>query len=144
MMKSIRKNLGIFTIFTSFFTNFFAVLTILGEFPRKLMSCWLTYFFLVLSSIFCRWRPYCAVGVLIVLLASLLMLVLLLASLYYFWHPCCYGSPFCCWRCDVPIVSAAVSFPPCCCWLHYFCKHPCFWWCLYCVGGPVVRDHFLV
>ncbi len=45
------------------------------------------------------------------------MLVLLLASLYYFWHPCCYGSPFCCWRCDVLIVFALLA-SPCYCWLH--------------------------
>ncbi len=36
----------------------------------------------------------------------------------YFWHPYCYGSPFCCWCCDVPIVSATVSLPPCCSQLH--------------------------
>ncbi len=71
----------------------------------------------------------------IVLLMSLLML---LSSLYKFWHPCCCGSPSCCWRCDAPIVSAAVGFPPCCCLLLCFCKHPCFWWRPYCVGSPVV------
>ncbi len=38
----------------------------------------------------------------------------------------------------VPIVSAAVGLPPCCCRLLCFCKHPCFWWCPYFVGGPVV------
>ncbi len=78
-----------------------------------------------------------AVGVL-VLLASLLMLVLLLASLFYFWHPCCFGSPFCCWRFDVPIVSAAVGLPPCCCRIHSLFKHPCVSWRPYSVGGPVV------
>ncbi len=36
----------------------------------------------------------------------------------YFWHPYCYGSPFCCWCCDVPNVSATVSLPPCCSQLH--------------------------
>jgi hypothetical protein len=36
----------------------------------------------------------------------------------YFWHPYCYGSPFCCWCCDVPIVSATVSLPQCCSQLH--------------------------
>ncbi len=54
------------------------------------------------------------------------MPVLLLGSLYCFWNPCCCGSPFCCWLCDVPIVSAAVGLPPCCCRLHCFCKHPSF------------------
>ncbi len=81
-----------------------------------------------------RRNPW-VVGVHIGLLASLLMLVLLLASFYYFWG--C-GSPFSCWRCDVPIVSAAVGLPPCCCGLHCICKHPCFWWRPYCVGSPVV------
>ncbi len=56
----------------------------------------------------------------------------------YFWHPYCCGSPFCCWCCDVPIVSATVSLPPCCSQLQCFCKHPCFWWRPYCVGGHVV------
>ncbi len=79
----------------------------------------------------------CVVVAHIVLLASLLTRVLLLASLNFFWHPCC-GSPFCCWRCDDPIVSAAVGLPPCCCRLHCFCKHPCFSWSPYCVGGPGV------
>ncbi len=78
------------------------------------------------------------VGVHIVLWASLLMLFLLLASLYYFWHPFCCRSPFCCWQCNVSIVSAAVGLPPCCCRLNCFCKHPCFWWRSYFVGGPVV------
>ncbi len=78
------------------------------------------------------------VGVHIVLLASLLMLVLMLASLYYFWHPCWCGSPLCCWRCDVPIVSAAVGLPPCCCRIYWFCKNSCFWWRPYCIGVPFV------
>ncbi len=74
------------------------------------------------------------------LLASILCcwLALLLATTVYFWHPSCCRSPFCCWRYDVPIVSAAVSLPLCYCRLHCFCKHPCFWWRPYCVGGPVV------
>jgi hypothetical protein len=55
----------------------------------------------LLASILCCWCPYCAVGVYIVLLASLLMLVLLLASLYYFWHPCC----------CIPSAVGAVMFP---------------------------------
>ncbi len=94
------------------------------------------------------------VGGHIVLLASLLMLLLLLASLYYLWHPCCCVSPFCCWRCDVPIVSAAVGpsilLPASlclqtslllmvsilcwrsCCYFHSFCcLHSCWSWCLY-------------
>jgi hypothetical protein len=54
------------------------------------MSCWRPYcavgiHIVLLASILCCWRPYSADGVHIVLLASLLMLV------YYFWHPCCYG-----------------------------------------------------
>ncbi len=36
----------------------------------------------LLASILCCWRPYCADGVNIMLLASLL----LMAGLYYFWH----------------------------------------------------------
>jgi hypothetical protein len=39
---------------------------------------------------------------------------------------------------DVNGVSAVVGLPACCCWLHYFCKHLCFCWHPYCVGGPVV------
>jgi len=82
------------------------------------MSCWHPYcavgaHIVLLASKLCCQRPYCAVGIhivlltstYIVLLASLLMLVLLLASLYYFWYPCCYGSPFWNWRCDVPSVA---------------------------------------
>ncbi len=37
----------------------------------------------------------------------------------------------------VPIVSAAVGLSPCCSRLR-LCKHPCFCWRPYCVGGPVV------
>ncbi len=48
----------------------------------------------LLASILCCWRPYCAVGLHIVLLASILYCwrpccastELFLASLYYFWH----------------------------------------------------------
>ncbi len=99
--------------------NFSPFWRLFGEFPRKFMSCW---------------RPYYAVHV----PADV--------SIQYIY--CCWlvstfpglrcGSPFSCWRCDVPIVSAAVGLPPCFCWLHCFCKHPCFWWRPYCVGGPVV------
>ncbi len=68
---------GILTLFYAFLYEFFAILTtFFSVFLRKLRNC------------LCL---YCAVGVHIVLLASLLMLVLLLASLYYFWHPCCCG-----------------------------------------------------
>ncbi len=66
----------------------------------------------------CCWRPYCAVGVHNVLLGSLLMLVLLLTSLYLFLLSLLLGSPFCCWCCDVLIVSATISLPPCCSQLH--------------------------
>jgi hypothetical protein len=31
-----------------------------------------------------------------------------------------------------------MGLPPCCCRLHWFCKHHCFWWRPYCVVGPVV------
>jgi hypothetical protein len=48
------------------------------------MSCWRPYcavgvHIVLLASKLCCWRPYCDVGVPAVL-------VLLLASLYYFWH----------------------------------------------------------
>ncbi len=38
---------------------------------------------------------------------------------------------------SVPIVSAAVGLSPCCSRLR-LCRHPCFCWRPYCVGGPVV------
>jgi hypothetical protein len=55
------------------------------------------------------WRPYCVVGVHIVLLASLLMLILLLANLYYFWLLAVAGLPSAVDVCDVPMVSASVA-----------------------------------
>ncbi len=42
---------------------------------------------MLLASILCCWRPYCAVGVPVVL-------VLLLAILYYFWHAVAGGPAF--------------------------------------------------
>jgi hypothetical protein len=66
------------------------------------------------------------VGVHILLLASLVMLVLLLASLNYFWQPCCCGSPFCCCRCDVPIVSATVGLLHAVAGLTVFARIPAF------------------
>ncbi len=30
-------------------------------------------------------------------------------------------------------ISDVVGLLAYCCWLQYFCKHPCFCWCLYCV-----------
>ncbi len=89
-----------------FFTNFSLFRRLFGEFPRKFMSFWHPYYAagvqIVLSAyiLYCL-CPYCAVGIYIVLLASLLMLVLLLASLYYFWHPCC----------SIPSAVDAVMFP---------------------------------
>ncbi len=78
------------------------------------------------------------------LLASLLMLVLL----FYFWHPCCWGSPSPVDVFDVTIVSAAVAdvlvmSSCCCCWcpcwmllssllfLNFF---------LFASGGPAAVD----
>ncbi len=124
-------------LFTSFFTNFSALWWLYGEFPRKLMTCWRPYCAVavhnvVLAPILCCWRPYCAVGV------PADASTVVGYRLFYFWHPCSYGSPLCCWRCDVPIVSASVGLPPCCRRLHCFCKHLCFWRRPYCVGGPVV------
>ncbi len=65
-----------------------------------ILCCWRPYcavgiHIVLLASILCRWRPYCAVGVHIVILCCWRpyfavcvpsVLVLLLASLYYFWH----------------------------------------------------------
>ncbi len=120
----------------SFLTKFSPLWRLCGKFPQKIRVVGIHI--VLLPSIMCCCCPYSAVGIQIVLLASQLMLVLMLASLYYFWHPCCYGSPFCCWRWDVPTVSAAVGLPPSCSWLHCFCKHPCFWCRPYCVGGRAV------
>ena len=116
--------MGNFNFFYAFLHELFAILTTFWQISEK-----------KLTSCLC---PYCAVGIHIVMLVSLLMLVLLLASLYYFWHPCCCSSAFCCRPCDVPIVSAAVGLTRCCCWLHCFCKDPCFWWHPYFVCGPVI------
>ncbi len=65
----------------------------------SILCCWRPYCavgvnIVLLVYILCCWRPYCAVGVHIVLLVSILCCwcpccastVLLLASLYYFWH----------------------------------------------------------
>jgi hypothetical protein len=74
----------------------------------KFYSCYvfLHEFFAVLTTF---WRIYAKSHE---LLASILC-CWCLGSLYYFWHPCCCGSPFCCWLCNVPIVSAAVGLRPC-------------------------------
>ncbi len=89
----------------------------------------------LMGSILGCWGPYCAVGVHIVLLASLLMLVLLLASLYCYWHPCSYGSPS---AGDAVMFLLSLLASLHAVVVHCFCKHPCFWWGPYCVGGPVV------
>ncbi len=113
--------------------NFYSLYIVLHEFVTVLMT---------FSADF-RENSW-DVGVHIVLWVSLLMLVLLLASLYYFWHLFCCRSPFCCWHCDVSIVSAAVGLPPYFCRLNCFCKHPCFLRHPYCVGGPVVATFLLL
>ncbi len=66
------------------------------------------------------------------------MLVLLLASLLLFLTFLLLRAPFCCWRCHVPKVSAAVGHPPCCFQHHCFCLHSCLWWRPYCAGVPAV------
>ena len=74
-------------------------------------------------SIMCCWHPYCAVGVpadafsgilVVMSLPSAVDAVMFLLSLLLF------------------------GLPPCCCQLHFFCKHPCFYWHPYCIGDPVV------
>ncbi len=51
---------------------------------------------------------------------------------------CCCGSPFCCWHCVVPIVSAAVAPLHAVAGFTVFCKDPCFWQRPYCTAGTVV------
>ena len=71
----------------------------------------------------CCWHPYCAVGVPADAFSGILVVV------------------------SIPSAVDAVMFllslllfglPPCCCQLHFLCKHPCFYWHPYCIGGPVV------
>jgi hypothetical protein len=64
-----------FYSFYVFLHEFFTVLTTFWRISAKTHE--------LLAPILCCWHPYCAVGVHIVLLASLLMLVLLLASLLF-------------------------------------------------------------
>ncbi len=107
----LTKNGECLLFYSSFFTffNFSLFWWIFGEFPQKNSR---------------------VVAVHIVLLASLLMLVLLLASLNYFWHPCC---------CGPPSAVVAVMFLLFLLLLASFhAVAGCFWWCPYCVGGPVV------
>jgi hypothetical protein len=77
------------------------------------------------------WRPFGKfrehsgdVGVHIVLMLSTLCCwqpcwCLYCCWLYDFLHPCCCRSPFCSWHCDIPIVSAAVGLPSCCCFIVF-------------------------
>ncbi len=107
----------------------------LANFPET--HCWrwrvVGVYIVLLASIICCWRPYCAVGVHNVLLGSLLMLVLLLASLYLFL------ASLLLWI-SLLLLMLWCSYCLCYCQpqLHCFCKHPCFWWRPYCVGGHVV------
>ncbi len=70
------------------------------------------------------------------LLSSVLLLTILLSD---------FGGPVAVDIYDVPIVPATAvhviyddnSVPACCCWLHYFSKHPHFW-LRYCVVHHLV------
>ncbi len=101
----------------------------------------------LLAFILCCWRPYCSVGVHIMLLASILCN----------WRPCCCwlvltisgilvvaGLPSAVDAVMFLLSPAAVGLPPCCCRLHCFCKHPCFWWHPCYIGGPVVAFTLLL
>ncbi len=107
-----------FPFFTSFFMNFLPFWQLFGKFLRKIRSCW---------------HPYCDVGV-----PTDASIVVDYSLVLYFLHPCFCGSPFCCWRCNVPIISIAVGLPPC--WCLLCLQASCFWLCPYCVGGPVVAN----
>ncbi len=101
-----NKKWGIFPLFYVFLHKFFAILTTFWRFSAKTHE-FLASKIALLASILCCWCPSC----------FLYSCWLVSTS----WHPCCSGSPFYCWSCDVPIVSAIVGLPPCCCRLHCFC-----------------------
>ena len=92
-----KKNWGIFTLSTLFFMNFQPFWRLFGKFSHKLTRCW---------------HPYHGVGIPTV--ASTMS-----ASLYTIPGILVFASLPSAVDTDVPIVSAAVGLPPCCCFIVF-------------------------